>query len=138
MITDERSSADARVTEENGGMSAEKKGSGGTVGKLWRKHGRGYYALMAVGTFLYLDITSLAGSIASADSVQNFVTSELVTFAIETLWYGVQASFWPVVWISRMGLPGLFWAVGGYLIWALLLAIALDRREKQLRKELDL
>lgn len=119
-------------------MSADKKASGGTVGKLWRKHGRGFYALMAVGTFLYLDLTSLAGSVASSESVQDFVTSELVTFAIETLWYGVQASFWPVVWFLKMGLAGLLWALGGYLFWALLLAIALDRREKQLRRELDL
>lgn len=33
----------------------EIEGSGGVAaGKLWRKHGGGYYALLAVGTFVYL------------------------------------------------------------------------------------
>ncbi len=114
------------------------EGGGGTVGKLWRKHGGGFYALMAVGTFLYLDLTNLASSIASSDGVQDFVVGELLTFMLETVWYGFLASIWPVTWFLRSGVAGLLWAAGSYVVWVVVIAWALDRREKRLRRELDL
>jgi len=113
-------------------------GGGGATGKIWRKHGRGFYALLAVGTFIYLEVTSLVGSAASADSVRGFMTSELTTFMIESVINTVSASFWPVVWYMRMGVSAVYWVIGGYLTWAVLLAVLLNRREKELRKELDL
>ena len=60
-------------------MSEEESG-GGTVGQLWRKHGGGYYALLVIGTFLYLELTSLVGSIRDADGVQDFLLSEALSF----------------------------------------------------------
>ena len=111
---------------------------GGAIGKIWRKHGRGFYALMAVGTFIYLEATALFRSISGAESVRGFVTSELVTAALEAFWNTFLASVWPVVWIREMGLSALAWALGGYLLWAFLLAIALSRRESELRKEIGL
>ena len=116
-------------------MAKEEKGA---VGKLWTKHGRGYYALMAVGTFLYLEVTNLMESIAAASSVADFVMSELLMFFVETFIYTFMASFWPVIWYSRMGMPAVYWAGGGYFVWAFLLAIALSKREKQMRKDLGL
>jgi hypothetical protein len=116
-------------------MAKEEKGA---VGKLWTKHGRGYYALLAVGTFLYLEVTNLLESIAAATSVADFVMSELLMFFVETFIYTFMASFWPLIWYSRMGMPAVYWATGGYLVWAFLLAIALSRREKQMRKDLGL
>ena len=115
----------------------EEKG-GGATSKLWRKHGRGFYALMAVGTYVYLDAKDLIRGIGAATGVQDFVVSELVTFAIEAFVNFFFASMWPVIWFRDMGLSALYWAAGGYALWALLRAIALDRREKQLRKDLDL
>lgn len=118
---------------------AKLEGSGGGVsGKLWRKHGGGYYALLAVGTFLYLDFMDLVESIASATSVGNFITSELLTFAIQTFFNTFLASLWPVVWFAGMGVGAVFWAGGGYLVWTVFLAVALSRREKELKKELGL
>jgi hypothetical protein len=114
------------------------KEGGGAVGRLWRKHGKGFYALMAIGTFIYLEVAALVRSIAGAESVQGFLTSELVTAALEALLNTFLASFWPVVWIREMGVIALVWAVGGYLVWAFLLAVALSRREKALRKEIGL
>jgi len=113
-------------------------GGGGATGRIWRKHGRGFYALLAVGTFIYLEVTAFLSSAASAQSVQGFMASELTTFMIESVVNTVSASFWPVVWYMRMGTSAVYWVLGGYLLWALLIAIVLNRREKELRKELDL
>ena len=116
---------------------SEDKG-GGTVGKLWRKHGGGYYALLVIGTFLYLELSSLAGSIRSADSVRDFLVGEVLSFAIESFFNGLAASFWPFMWYKWMGTDAIYWALGGYAVWATLIAVALNRREKRLRKELGL
>jgi hypothetical protein len=116
---------------------------GGSIGKLWRKHGGGYYALLAVGTFVDLEIRSIVESFSKSEGVGDFVSSEIVesivTFGIETLLNSLLAGIWPAMWISWMGLmPALAWAAGGYLVWALSLAWLLDRREKELRSELGL
>ena len=51
---------------------------GGTVGWLWRKHGGGYYALLAIGTFGVLEVRAIAASAAASQSVQDFIQSELL------------------------------------------------------------
>ena len=52
---------------------AEIEGSGGgAIGKLWRKHGGGYYALLAVGTFVYLEVQSIIESIGEATAMREF------------------------------------------------------------------
>ncbi len=119
-------------------MAKTDEGGGGAVGKLWRKHGGGYYALLAVGTFVYLEIASLAESIAQAADVEDFLVSELLTFAIESIVNTVMASLWPFMWFTWMGVEALYWAGGGYVIWAVFIAMALNRREASLRKELGL
>ena len=116
-------------------MSEEESG-GGTVGKLWRKHGGGYYALLVIGTFLYLELTSLVGSIRDADGVQDFLLSEALSFLPSSP--SLAASFWPLMWFRWMGTTAIYWALGGYAVWTTLIAIALHGREKKLRKELGL
>ena len=111
---------------------------GGTVGKLWRRHGGGYYALLAIGTFVYLEITSLTSSIGAAETVKAFMVSELFTFAIESIVNTVMASMWPFMWYSWMGTEALYWVGGGYAIWAVFIAMALNRREERMRRDLDL
>jgi len=61
-----------------------------------------------------------------------------VTFAIQTFLNTFFASFWPVAWYAGMGVEAFYWAGGGYVVWAVLLAWALSRREKELKKELGL
>ena len=119
-------------------MAKPDEGGGGAVGKLWRKHGGGYYALLAVGTFLYLEVASLTDSIQAAESVRGFLFSELITFAIESIVNTLMASLWPLMWYRWMGTEALYWAGGGYVIWALLIAVVLSRREERMRKELGL
>ena len=119
-------------------MAATEDKGGGTVGKLWRKHGGGYYALLVIGTFLYLELTSLASSIQSADSIRDFLLSEMLSFAIESFFNALAASFWPIMWYRWMGTDAIYWALGGYAAWAIVIAVALHGREKKLRKELGL
>lgn len=122
---------------------AEKDRSGGAVGRLWRKHGGGYYALLAVGTFVFLEVRSLMESVGDAQDVGDFVRTELVetifTFGIETVVNTFLAGIWPFMWVDWMGLTqALLWAGGGYALWTVCLAAALARREKAYRKELGL
>ena len=119
-------------------MTKTEEGGGGAVGKLWRKHGGGYYALLAVGTFMYLEFTSLTSSIREAAGIGDFLISELFTFAIESIVNTLMASVWPFMWFRWMGTEALYWACGGYALWAILIAVALSRREERMRKELGL
>jgi hypothetical protein len=119
-------------------MTKTDEGGGGAVGKLWRKHGGGYYAFLAVGTFMYLEFTSLTSSIRDATGIVDFLVSELLTFAIESIVNTLMASVWPFMWYRWMGTGGLYWACGGYLIWTLIIAVTLHRREERMRKELGL
>jgi hypothetical protein len=119
-------------------MTKTDEGGGGAVGKLWRKHGGGYYAFLAVGTFMFLEFTSLTSSIRAATGIMDFLVRELFTFAIESILNTLMASVWPLMWFRWMGTEALYWAGGGYLIWTLLIAMTLHRREKQMRKELGL
>ena len=119
-------------------MTKTDEGGGGAVGKLWRKHGGGYYALLAIGTFMYLEFTNLVSSIQAAESVTNFLVSELLTFVVETIVITFISSFWPLMWYRWMGMEAVYWVAGGYVVWAILIAIALSRREERLKKELGL
>ena len=124
-------------------MSEIEGSGGGAAGKLWRKHGGGYYALLAVGTFVYLEVRALSESFFESEGVRDFVSSEILeaifTFGIKTIINSFIAGIWPFVWISRMGLTeAATWAVGGYAVWAVILAMLLARREKEFKKELGL
>ncbi len=124
-------------------MEPVKGSGGGTVGKLWRRHGGGYYALLAVGTFIYLEVQSLVGSFNSSDGVQDFVQGEivetLVTFGFETVINSLRAGVWPITWFTWMGAAQTVgWSVGGYAVWLVVLGWLLARREKELRKELGI
>ena len=83
------------------------EGGGGAVGKLWRKHGGGYYALLAVGTLMYLEFTSLTSSIREAAGIGDFLVGELFTFAIESIVNTLLASVWPFMWYRWMARPQL-------------------------------
>ena len=118
---------------------AKLEGSGGgTVGKLWRKHGGGYYAFLVVGTFLYLKIVDVVESIATATSVTDYIASELVTFLIDTVLNTFFASFWPLTWYRELGFEAVYWTGGAFVVWTVLIAVALSRREKRMKKEMGL
>ena len=125
------------------GMVEVEGSGGGAIGKLWRKHGGGYYALLAVGTFVYLEVQSVIESVSEAEGLSDFIRSEIietiVTLGIATFLNTFFAGIWPFMWIRWMGgITALAWAGGGYLVWTGLLAWLLARREKEYRKELGL
>ena len=45
---------------------------------------------------------------------------------------------WPLEWYSEMGWAAVFWVVGGYVVWTVLIAVALSGREKQMKKDMGL
>ena len=116
---------------------------GGAVGSIWRQHGGGFYALMAVGTFLYLEAISLIESYGASAGIREFLTDEIVEkivlFGIDTIINSFLAGIWWFVWLDRMETKDFVIYVGaGYVVWSLLLAMALNRREQALKKELGL
>lgn len=130
-------------TGEDGTMAELEGSGGGAVGKLWRKHGGGYYALIAVGTFVYMEIMSFVDSFMTSSGFEEFVKSELIEaiflFGLETIINTFLAGIWPFMWIRWMGLTeAVLYAGAGYVIWALILAMLLNRREQELKKELGL
>ena len=90
-----------------GSITKADEGGGGAVGKLWRKHEGGYYALLAVGTLMYLEFTSLTSSIREAAGIGDFLVGELFTFAIESIVNTLLASVWPFMWYRWMARPQL-------------------------------
>jgi len=116
---------------------------GGAVGSIWRKHGGGYYALLAVGTFVYLEVQSLIESYGASESIRDFLSNEiietLVTFGLQTILNSFLAGIWWYVWLDHMELTEMLLYVGvGYGVWSVFIAMALARREKEFRKELGL
>ncbi len=74
--------------------------SGGSIRKLWRTCGGGYYALLAAGTFVYLEAQSVVESVSEAEGVGDFIRSEIIetiiTLGIETCLNTLFASVWPL------------------------------------------
>jgi hypothetical protein len=87
---------------------------------------------------MYLEFTNLTGSIRAASGISDFLVTELFTFIIESIINTFLASIWPLMWFRWMGADALYWVGGGYLVWAILIAMVLSRREAQMRKELGL
>jgi hypothetical protein len=87
---------------------------------------------------MYLEFTNLISSIRAASGIRDFLVTELFTFLIESIVNTLLASVWPFMWFRWMGTEALYWAGGGYLVWAILIAIVLSRREERMRKELGL
>ncbi len=122
----------------------ELEGSGGgAAGRLWRKHGGGYYALIAVGSFVYMEVRSIAESFASSEGLGDFLSSEIIgtiiTLGLETFINSFLAGIWPLMWIRWMGATtALVWGGVGYIAWAVLIAWLLARKEKELKRDLGL
>ena len=90
-----------------------------------------------------MEVTSFIDSFITAEGVEAFVKSELIQviflFGIETIINSFLAGIWPFMWARWMGLTTtLAYAGGGYVLWAVILAMALSRREQAMKKDLGL
>lgn len=78
------------------------------VRTVWEKRGLGFYGFVATATFLYLEVTDLAGDLAALPSLATLgldgVIGWLVDNFIEAIFFSIQAALWPVEWIERFGI----------------------------------
>ena len=74
----------------------------------WEKRGLGFYGFVATATFLYLEVTDLAGDVAALPSRASLgldgVIGWLVDNFVEAVLFSIQAALWPVEWIERFGI----------------------------------
>ena len=102
----------------------------------WAEHGGGFYGLVTVFVFLYLEVQTLMAEAANAwttwqsspsiaeynafagflsDQLWSVAISTLIQFSIETVINGIKAGLWPFYGIKHVGLWGLVVAVAvGY------------------------
>jgi len=88
-------------------------------------------------------VTSFMDFFNTAEGVEAFVNSEwmqaIFPFGIETIINSFLAGIWPFMWISWMGLTtALAYAGDGYVLWPVILAMALSRREQAVKRDLGL
>lgn len=89
--------------------------------RLWEVRGGGLYAVGYAATFIWLEVTSLFGEIAGADSVQQFVSGQLFDFVFrffsESIANMVKAFMWPVYIIEIRPPLGILALAGVFLLF---------------------
>jgi hypothetical protein len=90
--------------------------------KIWKVRGGGFYALGFVATFIYLEVTTIAGEFIESSSIAAFFTEQLVEFvfrfAVDSLINTVYAFMWPVYWVQWQPPFGVIALGAGYLVFA--------------------
>jgi hypothetical protein len=68
--------------------------------KVWKVRGGGLYACGYAITFVYLEVSTIAGEIAESESIWAFIQEQLIEFifrfALESFANLLQALMWPV------------------------------------------
>ena len=89
--------------------------------KLWELRGGGLYAVGYAATFIWLEIATLFGEIFGAESVQQFVSSQLFEFFFrflsDSIANMVTAFMWPVFFIGYRPPLGIFVLVAAFLLF---------------------
>jgi hypothetical protein len=100
-------------------------------GKVWKLRGGGLYALGYAITFVYLEVTTIIGDIAGAESPWQFFTSELIEFVFrflsDSLVNLVKALIWPVYVIELAPPWGLLGLGAAFLIFPRFLKPTVER-----------
>ena len=106
-------------------------GSAPGLGKVWKLRGGGLYALGYAITFVYLEVTTIIGDIAGAESPWQFFTSELIEFVFrflsDSLVNLVKALIWPVYVIELAPPWGLLGLGAAFLIFPRFLKPTVER-----------
>lgn len=82
--------------------------------KVWKVRGGGLYACGFVFTFIYLEVTTVAGEFVESESIAAFFSEQLIEFvfrfAIDSVVNTLQALMWPAIvvqWQPPLGAIGL-------------------------------
>ncbi len=88
--------------------------------KVWRVRGGGTYALGYAVTFVYFEIDSITSEVAGAESVAQFMRSELIEFVFrflsDSMINFVKALAWPVYLIETAPPWGLIVLVASFIL----------------------
>jgi len=82
--------------------------------KVWKVRGGGLYACGFLFTFIYLEVTTVAGEFVESESIGAFFSEQLIEFvfrfAIDSMVNTIQALMWPAIvvqWQPPLGAIGL-------------------------------
>lgn len=88
---------------------------------VWSARGGGLYACGFLITFLWLEVSTFAREVASADSIGSFITEQLfefvIRFTVQSLENTVQAFLWPLPIIEWSPVWGGVFLGGLYVIF---------------------
>lgn len=94
----------------------------GWFAKVWKARGGGFYALGFAATFIYLEVTTVAGEFVESASLMAFFTEQLVEFvfrfAVDSIRNMIMAFVWPVYWVQWQPPFGAIALVAGYFVFA--------------------
>jgi hypothetical protein len=98
---------------------------------VWEARGGGFYACGFVGTFIWLELQTIAGEIAGADGVGSFLSEQLLEFlfrfSLQSLVNTIQALIWPALLIGKYELWGIAGLLLAYLLFSLVIKEPLTR-----------
>ena len=91
-------------------------------GKVWSVRGGGLYAVGYALTFIYLEISTVAGEFIEADSIGSFLSEQLFEFifrfAIDSLMNMIEALLWPVYFVQWQPPYGVIGLGLAYMLFA--------------------
>ena len=100
-------------------------------GKVWQVRGGGLYALGYALTFVYLEVTTVLGDLAAAESVGQFFTSEIVEFVFRFLSDSiinlVKSLIWPIHFLQMSPPWGAIGLGLAFVIFPMLLKKPIER-----------
>ena len=83
--------------------------------------GGGYYGILALITFLILEVRMLWAEWLDADSLESFLTQlgfeALLGFSAESVIHAVWASIWPFYWYTHLGVNAVWLALIAWLVY---------------------
>jgi hypothetical protein len=88
---------------------------------LWVARGGGFYGLGYLVAFIVLEVQIFTSELAESTGVSDFVTSQMLEFALRVGFMsfvnGFLALVWPIYLLDWLGGPGILVLLGGYLIF---------------------
>jgi hypothetical protein len=68
------------------------------IRKVWNLRGGGLYAVGYIVTFLYFEVTTFVSEIAASSGIVEFLTSQILEFALHMLIRSFENMIWALMW----------------------------------------